>query len=113
MQQPMNSFTTFSTYLNQEDSPVRNKVISIVYDYRNSYYSINNNKSLIDGSTYMNDEIVKAYCTSDATLFKLTGDHSPFSRKESNENGAPVTKYFQYLMIVKNSSEVTPYDPTN
>ncbi|MDP4088255.1 MAG: hypothetical protein Q8930_03150 [Bacillota bacterium] len=112
MQKPTESTAAFAVYLNREDSPVRGKVISIDYEYKNSYSLIKNVKTDIS-SDIIASQLVKDYCSTDVTLFKLTGEDSPFNERsdyiDPHINGGAV-KYFQYIAIIKNSDAVTAYD---
>lgn len=103
----------FAMHLNKIDSPVQNKVLSIVYGYEKCF-------RMTWGSTYGEDyaepsidniDIVNKYAKTDITLFKLTGDSSPFKDKlyfvEYTTTGV-TTDYFQYIMLIKDSKGTLP-----
>ena len=97
----------------QEDSPAQG-VVSIGALYRDSefrfyygrYWNYDVFNSFID-----NPPLFQTAAVSDYTLFKLTGDNSPFSwgpYSIINPTGGAATDYYQYMLLIKNSLPATP-----
>lgn len=109
--------TKFAMYLNNSDSPVKGKVLSIAYAYQDC-------KKMVWGETYgenyaspgLDDiEILRNISKSDITLFKLNGDRSPFSKKNcfvetEKKSDKVTTDYFKYIILIKNSKAAIPYE---
>jgi hypothetical protein len=107
----------FASLLNSEtNSPVKGKILSIVYLYNTNadfYFANNCSPKLI--------ELTEPYFKSDLTLFKLTGKDSPFQKSLfkycfpskgeeelynlSDSNGEVTTDYFQYILIIRNAKQ--------
>lgn len=117
-QKTIDNQSKFATFLNGNDSPVKNKVLSIAYDYENclnlktddktnSYVQIETNSDIT------NNDLLNKYSKSDLTLFKLNGIHSPFNNKlyfVKKTSGGYTTDYFQYIILLKNSKAATPLE---
>lgn len=103
-----------ATLLVQEDSPVRDRVISIAAMYHDSEFRFFYGRY----ETYrvMNSYVVDSLpllknAASDYTLYKLNGQESPFSWDTytvSNPSGGVTTDYYQYLLLIKNSKSTSP-----
>lgn len=104
----------FATLLVQEDSPVRDRVISIAAMYHDSEFRFYFGRY----ETYrvMNSYIVDAVpllknVASDYTLYKLNGVESPFSWDTFTVNhpsGGVTTDYYQYLLLIQHSQSTSP-----
>ncbi|WP_035293366.1 hypothetical protein [Clostridium sp. KNHs214] len=119
-----------ASFMNNGNSPVKDKVLSIETIYENSEtlmlksnddgeveyekIKINANKNLID--------LIKPFKKSDLMMFRLSGKGSPFYRlkdykyfQEGNEDTkkelekAPLIRYFQYLVVVYNAKSIEPF----
>lgn len=102
-------------YLNDTGSPVKGKVLSIEYYYKNSKYMSQKYPYSAQKVNYLiNDEDISKYLKSDINIFKLDGDKSPFSKslyfmKYKGLNGV-TTDYFKYIVVIKNSPAARAYD---
>ncbi|WP_445013617.1 hypothetical protein, partial [Paraclostridium bifermentans] len=85
----------------------KGKILSINY----GYYPYKTAKSY--NYSYIDDELFKDYLNSDsnATIFKLNNSKSPFKENTINPyeteaidyKGNPITNYFQYLILIRDS----------
>lgn len=105
----------FSMYLKDKNSPIKGKVISIAYGYKNcSFMNITHNHTYIQteaDSSITNMLELDKHSTTDLTLFKLNGTNSPFNNEKyfiENLKGGHTTDYFQYIILIKNSKGTTP-----
>jgi len=105
-------------------SPVKGKVLSIVYIYKNCKFMLRNRRkgtySVQNLDTSGSDATVfQEYLTTRFTLFRLNGQNSPYNTKliwpfigEQWGLGPPAqgvtTDYFQYLLVIKDSLANTP-----
>lgn len=100
--------------LNQEGSPVQDRVLSIAATYMNSkyrfywgrFYELDIEEELL---TDLN--AFRELAKTDYTLFRLTGEGSPFSEEGyvvKEPFGWVTTDYFQYLLVIKNSLPTSP-----
>jgi hypothetical protein len=102
----------FAMYLNKDDSPVKNKVLSIVYAYKDCYWT-NPKQSYEEMANTCDIEdisLIDKYASTEITLFKLNGKKSPFDEKiyfVKNPIAGVTTEYFQYLLLIKNSRGTT------
>ncbi|PJI10420.1 MULTISPECIES: erythromycin esterase family protein [Clostridium] len=105
-------------YLNDTESPVKGKVLSIEYYYKNSKFMSPKYPYSAQKVNYaINDKDISKYLKSDINIFKLDGDKSPFSKsmyfmKDKGLNGV-TTDYFKYIVIIKNSPASSAYDKRN
>ena len=98
----------------QEDSPVRDRVISIAAMYHDSefrfYYGVFESYRVFN--FYVADPVpLFKTASTDYTLYKLNGDESPFTWDTytvTNPSGGVTTDYYQYLLLIKNSKSTTP-----
>ncbi len=100
---------------NEKDSPLKGKILSIVYLYQDCEHILNGNYRNDFLTTYVSknramDQLGKG----DITLFKLNGANSPYTQGliwplvvEKPEAGS-TTDYFQYVILLKNSGPSTP-----
>lgn len=107
----------FGMYLNKDDSPVKDKALSISYGYKDCYnnyhcLSSENHRQEITSANINNVDIIDKYLDSDITVFKLNGKKSPFKDElyfvQKTDRGT-TTDYFQYLIIMKDSPALTPF----
>jgi hypothetical protein len=102
----------FAMYLNKDDSPVKNKVLSIVYAYKDCYWT-NPKQSYEEMANACDIEdisLIDKYASTDITVFKLNGKKSPFDEKiyfVKKPIDGVTTEYFQYLLLIKNSRGIT------
>lgn len=99
----------------QESTPVKNKVLSIIYRYKNSRalsvnsaekkysdYDVNNSPELFDSFTQSNASV----------LFNLIGKDSPFKHGEYTDvvktKDYPTSELFQFMVIVSDSEAMKP-----
>lgn len=112
----------FGVYLNSEDSPVKGKVLSIKYGYKDCYcmeMDYNSEEWVVYEEEVLghriNDmNIIDKYLDKDFTLFKLNGKRSPFAQElyfVESPDGGVTTDYFQYVLIIKDSKGATPIEP--
>ncbi len=101
MQKSDNDENRFAQYLNGNNSPVKDKVISIKYIYDNPYHMRTNRKML---------SAFKKYGDSKFTLYNLdplkceTSEVCPI-----NDYGiTDVNEFFQYGILIRNPKKVTP-----
>lgn len=101
MQKSDNHENRFAEYLNEEGSPVKDKVISIKYIYDNQYHKRTNRKIL---------SAFKKYGDSKFTLYNLdplkceSADACPI-----NDHGIEdVSEFFQYGILIRDPQKVTP-----
>lgn len=96
----------FASLLNS-DTEYKGKILSIDYGY---YFDENN---IGHSYSYIDKQLFKDYINtgSKATIFKLNNNKSPFNKSAINPfdtnaidyKGKPITNYFQYLVLIKNS----------
>ncbi|MDD3225616.1 MAG: hypothetical protein PHX70_13125 [Clostridium sp.] len=107
----------FAMYLKDKDSPIKGKVISIAYGYKNCYFmdmNPNHTHTYIQvkaESPITNMLQLDKHSATDVTLFKLNGANSPFNNEKyfiKNPKGGHTTDYFQYIILIKNSKGTTP-----
>jgi len=101
LQKSDNHETRFAQYLNQDDSPVKDEVITIKYIYDNKYHSKTNNRIL---------SAFKKYGESKLTLYRLTPLKCDIEDKcPINDHGIEdVTEFFQYGILIRDPQKVTP-----
>ena len=107
-------------YLNSEDSPVKGKVLSIKYGYKDCYcMEMDSNfqecvyEEKVLNHRINNMNIIDKYLDKDFTLFKLNGKRSPFAQElyfVESPDGGVTTDYFQYVLIIKDSKGATPIE---
>jgi len=110
----------FAGYLNNSvDSPMQGEVLSITYLYKDSSFSIpqGNGTYLVEEKTgyyWLHDEF-DIFPQYEYTLFKLTGQDSPFAQDVIwfDKGNAPppdgvTTDYYQYFVLIRNSPAATP-----
>lgn len=103
-----------ATKMDEENSPLHNKVLSIACFYDDCYSSRRGQEPF---SSYKINNIFDKYLKTNATLIKIDGKNSPFSKElkwdfiyepyGKAEEGV-TTDYFQYMIIIKNSEAATP-----
>lgn len=102
------------TLLAGEDSPLRDKVVSIAAFYHDSefrfYYGMYENYRVFNDFIIDPLPAIKT-APGDITMYKLEGEDSPFTwdlYTVTNPTGGVTTDYYQYLLIIKNSQPTTP-----
>lgn len=112
-------YNNFAIYLNNKSSPVKGKVLSVAYVYKNCYYmsqeqpySMKKLQYQIDGK---DDKFISKYAESDVTVFKLdSGWYSPFNKKlifsKNTKIKGVTTDYFKYILLIKNSKGASIYN---
>lgn len=93
-----------------KDEKYKGKVLSIDYGYYNK-----GRDNDARNSSYINLDLFKDYVDTedDAILFKLDAKNSPFNERYINMfsndytdfKEKPMTNYFQYMLLIKNSKE--------
>lgn len=122
-QKSINGKEYFASFLNNDEkSPVKEKILTIVYLNKKNEDLNNTNEDFYFSDTCSSEilNVIDPYLKSDLTLFKLTGKDSPFEKSFykycfpskgiglenlSGSKGEATTDYFQYLLIIKNSKE--------
>lgn len=111
----------FASLLNNESSPIKDKLLSIVYLYKDSYRMKNINYENASLTSYVDpSKTLENFIESDLTLFKLNGDNSPFNKSlmwfiggddvGPRPNEGVTTDYFQYVVFIKNAKPTTPFN---
>lgn len=118
-QKKQSSTDWLASRINSESSPLKGKVTSIVYAYQDCTQMLNRTYESHPQTTFnSNLNSLKELAASDVTLFRLTGQNSPFGKYliwpfKRNIGSAPkegVTgDYFQYLILIKNGTPTTPF----
>jgi hypothetical protein len=98
----------------QEDSPVRDRVVSIAAFYHQSefrfYYGRYENYRVFNSFIVDPLPLINT-AAADYTLYKLEGEDSPFTWDTYtviNPTGGVTTDYYQYLLIIQNSQPTSP-----
>jgi erythromycin esterase-like protein len=98
----------------QEDSPVRDQVVSIAAFYHDSefrfYYGRYENYRVFNSFIVDPLPAIKT-AANDYTIYKLEGADSPFTwdtHTVIHPTGGVTTDYYQYLLIIKNSQPTSP-----
>lgn len=117
----------FATLLNGSDSPVKDKLVAVMYTYKNCDYMVMGQNGAYTSRPISNyrtdnnslDSIIK----DNIALVKLNGEDSPFAKDllwiestfyPGTRSGNEVTTdYYQYVVIIKNSPAQTPLDKSN
>lgn len=111
-------YSSIGEILNNPNSPVKNKVISIKYFYVDSvgYDSPAKNTVEINDLSQEGKELFSPFMKSDdVVLFRLIGGNSPFENKliwldnlkTKEPEGGITTDYYQYLILIKNSYPIS------
>lgn len=105
----------FGTLLSSEDSPVAGKVLSIGSLYVDSSFRFAWGRffevDLNDEDFIQHRDAFKEHGEDGITLFRLTGEDSPFDNRNYLIKGAwggVTTDYIQYLLLIKNSPSTSP-----
>ncbi|MDD2282972.1 MAG: hypothetical protein PHS56_03670 [Eubacteriales bacterium] len=98
----------------QEDSPVRDRVVSIAAFYHQSefrfYYGRYENYRVFNSFIVDPLPLINT-APADYTLYRLEGEDSPFTWDKYtviNPTGGVTTDYYQYLLIIQNSQPTSP-----
>ncbi len=101
----------FAAYLEQDNSPVANQVLSIFFAYLDCTAMIRSNGGYRTApSTNVKSYFYDLQQTDEPVLFKLKGEDFPdYSRQlvESIQSGSS-TEYFDYLLLIKNATPTEP-----
>lgn len=129
LQKRNNDIDWLASLLNNDTSIFKNKVLSIALLYKDCMYktSISEHKSGNPYGLYSTEDLCTDYykgnridnfCKSDTTIFKLTGDNSPFEQKPLEITSLNysldiplyciTTDYVQYIILIKNSPATEP-----
>lgn len=96
---------------NSNGSPVKDKVTSIAYEYKDCY-RMEGNRELPAECNFYDTDILDKYAKEELSIFKLDGKHSPFKNRlvfiKGTDTGT-TTDYFQYIILIKNSRGATPF----
>ena len=105
----------FASFLRNEISPFKGKVLSVAYAYQNCKYLYpTKRKNYVSHINTLDLSMVefKNFINSKYAIFKLNQKDSPFDEKliwplnhKFPENGV-TTDYFQYLVVIKDSEEM-------
>ncbi|GLI55758.1 hypothetical protein PM10SUCC1_12720 [Propionigenium maris DSM 9537] len=100
LQKSDNHEERFAQYLNGDDSPVKDEVISIKYIYDNKYHRRTNRKIL---------SAFKQYGDSKFTLYRLDTQEHGADICPLNDHGIEdVSEFFQYGILIRDPQKVTP-----
>ncbi len=100
LQKSDNHEERFAQYLNGDDSPVKDEVISIKYIYDNKYHRRTNRKIL---------SAFKEYGDSKFTLYRLDTQVHGADICPLNDHGIEdVSEFFQYGILIRDPQKVTP-----
>lgn len=100
LQKSDNHEERFAQYLNGNDSPVKDEVISIKYIYDNKYHRRTNRKIL---------SAFKQYGDSKFTLYRLDTQEHGADICPLNDHGIEdVSEFFQYGILIRDPQKVTP-----
>ncbi len=100
LQKSDNHEERFAQYLNGDDSPVKDEVISIKYIYDNKYHRRTNRKIL---------SAFKQYGDSKFTLYRLDTQEHGSDICPLNDHGIEdVSEFFQYGILIRDPQKVTP-----
>jgi len=102
----------FASLLEQSDSPVSSKVLSIVFDYVScAQMTKHPNYSTASSATKYRPDIFAAHRKTDPVLFRLIGQDSPFDRINilPGKNQGATTDYIQFLLLVSDSGPAEPF----
>ena len=101
-----------ATKLSGDGSPVKDKIITILYTYSNCMHrNVDNTEGYIL-NPYGNVLLLNSAAIDNFTLFKLNGDNSPFNEHPYIINapfGGVTTDYIQYVVLIRNSPSSKPY----
>lgn len=114
----------FASLLNSADSPVKNKLLSIMYIYKGcdrtviSQNRTYNSRAITTYST--ENEQIDPFIKDDLTLIKLNGEGSPFKSDliwpdstffpGTRVGNEVTTDYYQYVVVIKNSPAELPLE---
>lgn len=111
----LGGFDRLAMYLkHEEDSPVRDRVLSMAAVYLDSqyrfYYGSYHNRDI---STELFTDLYpfRTLASNDYTLFRLNGQDSPFAMRPytvKNPTGGVAIDYYQYLLVIRNSVPGSP-----
>jgi len=112
----MEGVERFAMALTRNDSPVKGRVLSIAYVYVNSKMCSwqNNYQAIPVEKVFPDTRPLEKLAKSEFTLFRLTGEDSPFVSKAHMIPGpyrGVTTDYFQYILAIRNSAAATPFGP--
>ncbi|WP_315120646.1 erythromycin esterase family protein [uncultured Clostridium sp.] len=104
--------------MNEEGSPLKDKILSIVYAYEDcKVMKKNNDRTYSVGKMNDNESIKNLFndlVKKDYSIYKLNGEGSPFNKELMWPfgHGKPVdgvtTDYFQYILVIRNSDATKP-----
>lgn len=105
----------FAARLQDKDSPVKDKVISIYYSYKDSkYLGTDGNVYDLNKHLYFNLGMAEEITSKDYVLLKLNGLFSPFNRLihtvsfEEGEVSCKVSDNIQYVLFINNAEASSP-----
>lgn len=110
----MSGIDRLAMYLNRDDSPVQDRILSIAVLYENSRYRFFYGRYYEDeiSNDYITDVLpFKLLAKTNYTLFRLNGEDSPFASRPYTvvgSTGGATTDYYQYLLIIRNSRPGSP-----
>ncbi|QOR65077.1 hypothetical protein IM538_14680 [Cytobacillus suaedae] len=103
----------FAQVLNEQIDYTKGKVLSIPYVYHQSELTnMGQKQSIPFKDNLLHKSLLIDSAKGDVTLYKLTGDNSPFDQSQffvGVSKTKATTDYFQYLILIQNSEGATPY----
>lgn len=114
-QSQVDNLTWFAGFLAAEGSSYSGKVHSTVFLYRDcSALALQNGDYTVRdyGNYNFDEEVFNRYADTDITMFRLTGENSPFAEDIQGTGRTGIfngktTDYCQYIILVKNSEAET------
>lgn len=105
----------FAMCLNRDNSPVKNRVLSIGYVYKDcSRMSKELNYQQVNSDSHLTDiYILNKYAKTDITIFNLKEHRTPFANElhfVENPTDRYTLDYFQYIILIKNSKGTEPLE---
>jgi hypothetical protein len=108
------NFDSFASLLESNDSPYRNKVLSICLNYRNCEKITRPNYKIKKFNGPFPNRIFDFYEDEYNALFSLDGSDSPFKTfKFYPLHDSGVSRLFQYMILITNSKASQPYGNIN
>lgn len=109
---PWGDIPWFASYLEQPDSPVTGKVMSICFDYVNGKRMTKRpDYGIAPYRSRYRPDLFASHHGRDPVLFKLSGPESPFNTINilgENMKGN-TTDFFQFLLLISNSDPTEPF----
>lgn len=119
-QDKQNEVDWIASLMDGEKSPVKGKVLSTIYLYKDCKKARNRDYKTIPMTTYNSaDKVFDSSFKGDYTIVKLIGNNSPFEERliwtlspkayaGNKPNEGVTTDYYQYIVLVKDSEASIP-----